>query len=117
MPRVKNVPIFDEYGWMQGDKIALTESISMGLAENNMQDKKPKERRRIILAKDIMSLQTLMLRVWWWFRMTETKNNLDVVNGVKLLNTCTNCGDKFKPSYGMTNEPLCDSCLGKAKHG
>lgn len=44
MPRVKNVPVFDEYGWMQGDKIALTESISMGLAENNMQDKKPKER-------------------------------------------------------------------------
>jgi hypothetical protein len=29
----------------------------MGLAENNMQDKKPKERRRIILTKDIMSLQ------------------------------------------------------------
>jgi len=44
MSRVKNVPVFDEYGRMQGDKIVLTESISMGLAENNMQDKKPKER-------------------------------------------------------------------------
>ncbi|MDH5432156.1 MAG: DUF2797 domain-containing protein [Nitrosopumilus sp.] len=47
--------------------------------------------------------------------MTETKNNLDVVKGAKLLNTCTNCGDKFKPSYSMTNEPLCDSCLAKGK--
>jgi len=49
--------------------------------------------------------------------MTETKNNLDVVNGVILLNACTNCGNKFKPTYSMTTETLCDSCLGKAKQG
>ena len=44
-----------------------------------------------------------------------TRNSLDVANGVTLLNLCRNCGDKFKPTYSMINELLCDSCLGKGK--
>jgi hypothetical protein len=47
--------------------------------------------------------------------MTETRNNSDVINGVMLLNSCRNCGNKFKPTYSMTHEPLCDLCLGKGK--
>jgi hypothetical protein len=43
---------------------------------------------------------------------TEIQNN-DLVNGVVLINTCTNCGIKFVPKNSMTFEILCGSCIGK----
>jgi hypothetical protein len=43
---------------------------------------------------------------------TETQNN-DRVNGVVLINTCTNCNIKFVPKNSMTFETLCGSCIGK----
>jgi len=36
-----------------------------------------------------------------------------LVSGVVLINTCTNCGNKFKPVNSMIWESLCDLCLGK----
>ncbi|NCF22465.1 MAG: hypothetical protein GWP65_05935 [Nitrosopumilaceae archaeon] len=44
--------------------------------------------------------------------MTET-NNLDVIDGVTLLNRCLVCHNKFKPVASMIDEPLCDSCSKK----
>lgn len=35
------------------------------------------------------------------------------VKGLKLLNVCTNCENKFIPKNSMINEKLCKSCLGK----
>ena len=43
---------------------------------------------------------------------TETQND-KLVNGVVLINTCTNCGIKFVPKNSMTFEILCGSCIGK----
>jgi len=44
---------------------------------------------------------------------TKTQNNL--VNGVILVNTCTDCGIKFVPKNSMTYETLCGFCIGKNK--
>ena len=45
---------------------------------------------------------------------TETQNNL--VSGVVLTNTCTNCGAKFVPKNSMTFETLCGFCIGKKQN-
>jgi len=37
--------------------------------------------------------------------------NSNLVNGVVLINICTNCGNKFKPVNGMIWETLCDLCM------
>ena len=42
----------------------------------------------------------------------ETQNK-NLVNGVALINTCTNCGIKFIAKNSMTWETLCGSCVGK----
>jgi len=47
--------------------------------------------------------------------LVEKQKDHNVINGVTLLNTCVICNNKFKPSYSMTNEPLCESCLEKGK--
>ncbi len=43
---------------------------------------------------------------------TETQNN-KLVNGMVLVNTCTNCGIKFVPKNSMNFETLCGFCIGK----
>jgi len=35
------------------------------------------------------------------------------VKGLRLLNVCTNCENKFIPKNSMINEKLCKSCLEK----
>jgi len=44
----------------------------------------------------------------------ETQNNL--VNGVVLVSTCTDCGIKFVPKNSMTYETLCGFCIGKKQN-
>lgn len=41
----------------------------------------------------------------------DTGSNTDII----LLNTCTNCGEKFKPKNSMTYETFCNSCQEKTK--
>jgi hypothetical protein len=45
--------------------------------------------------------------------MNETESNQNITHSIVLLNTCANCGRKFKPVKSMINEKLCDLCLGK----
>ncbi|MGY5151666.1 MAG: hypothetical protein ACW9XA_05300 [Candidatus Nitrosopumilus sp. bin_6a] len=42
-----------------------------------------------------------------------TKNNQSTIKGLRLLNVCTNCKNKFIPKNSMINEKLCKSCLEK----
>jgi len=43
----------------------------------------------------------------------QVQNNRELISGVILLNTCTNCGIKFVPKNSMTYETLCCSCVAK----
>jgi len=45
----------------------------------------------------------------------ETQNS-NLVNGVVLVNTCTNCGIKFVPKNSMTFEILCGLCTEKKQN-
>ncbi|MFB5624695.1 MAG: hypothetical protein ACE5RP_07280 [Nitrosopumilus sp.] len=39
------------------------------------------------------------------------EKNQNMVNGLRLLNVCTNCKNEFIPKNSMINEKLCKSCL------
>lgn len=41
---------------------------------------------------------------------TKIQNNR-LINRVVLINTCTNCGNRFKPVNSMIWETLCDLCI------
>ena len=43
----------------------------------------------------------------------EKQKDLNVVNGITLLNTCAVCNDKFKPVNSMIYESTCVLCSNK----
>ena len=43
----------------------------------------------------------------------DRENNSEIVDGVVLLNACTNCGNKFRPIRSMMYETLCNLCKNK----
>ena len=63
-----------------------------------------------------------MLQKQWRNILEKERNKRPIIKkyaesntGIILLNTCTNCGEKFKPKNSMTYETFCNSCQEKTK--